>query len=119
MILHAYTIYDLKAFQYHAPFFAVADGAAVRMFSDLVNDPNTNVARHPADYVLYRCGSYDDEHGQLHPLSPLVHMVDAIALVERKSPLPFDPKPRDATGAAGHAASSPEQTEVKFNGSGV
>lgn len=99
MILHAYTIYDRKALQYHAPFFAVADGAALRSFMDLANDPQTTVGRHPGDYVLYRCGSYDDASGQLLPVSALDHVSDALPLVRPQHPLPFD-QPHRPNGSA-------------------
>lgn len=90
MILHAYTIYDRKALQYHAPFFAVADGAALRSFMDLANDPQTSVGRHPGDYVLYRCGAYDDAAGLLLPIAPVEHVSDALPLVRATQALPFD-----------------------------
>lgn len=90
MILNAYTIYDRKALQYHSPFFAVADGSAVRSFMDLANDLQTTVGRHPGDYVLYRCGAYDDSSGSLLPANVLQHIIDALALVRPQSPLPFD-----------------------------
>lgn len=105
MNLHAYTVYDRKALVYHSPFFAVADGAAVRSFSDLANDPQTTVGRHPGDYVLYRCGAFDDSSGALVPLPAVVHVIDALALVRTATPLPLAPKV------------DPE--EVRFNGSGV
>lgn len=101
MILNAYTIYDRKALQYHAPFFAVADGAALRSFMDLANDPQTTVGRHPGDYVLYRCGAYDDSSGQLLPVSALEHISDALPLVRVERSLPFDPPHRaDTNGLA-------------------
>lgn len=90
MFLNAYSVYDRKALQYYPPFFAATDGAASRMFSDLANDGNTNVGRHPSDYVLYRIGQYNDQKGALMPESPLCHIVDAAALVEQKGALPFD-----------------------------
>lgn len=101
MIVHAYTIYDRKALTYSPPFFAVADGAAVRMFQDLVGDPNTQVGRHPGDFVLFRCGAYDDSNGSLLPVTALEHIVDATALVVRPQPLPFDPSPVVMTNGAG------------------
>jgi len=103
MILHAYTIYDRKALQYHSPFFAVADGAAVRSFMDLANDTQTSVGRHPGDYVLYRCGGYDDASGSLLPVTVLEHIIDAQAVVRAVSPLPFDPNPESAARAANGA----------------
>lgn len=101
MILHAYTIYDRKALQYHSPFFAVADGAALRSFMDLANDPNTSVGRHPGDYVLYRCGAYDDASGSMLPVSALEHVSDALPLVRAQSGLPFDQVRLQRTDANG------------------
>lgn len=87
MKLLAFTIYDNKALQYHPPFFAATDGAAVRMLRDLVEDPNSNIGRHPADYVLYRCGVYDDIKGHFAAEMPLRHIMDAMALVKIDSTL--------------------------------
>lgn len=114
MINHAYTIYDRKALVYSPPFFAVADGAAVRMFQDLVSDTGTQVGRHPGDFVLYRCGGYDSASGQLLPVTALEHIVDAMALVPREQPLPFDAQPMAPAGAAGFTVDA--NGEVKANG---
>lgn len=90
MLLRAYSIYDRKALQYHAPFFAVTNGAAVRSLADLANDVNTTVGRHPADFVLYCVGEYDDAKGQLIVKVPLEHIIDAQALVKIETALPLD-----------------------------
>lgn len=82
MKLLAFTIFDNKALQYHPPFFQHTDAAAVRMLRDLVEDLNTTIGRHPGDYVLYGCGSYDDQNGQMWPEQPLRHIMDAVALVK-------------------------------------
>lgn len=82
MLLNAYSIFDNKALQYHAPFFVSTDGAAVRAFSDLANDLNSNIGRHPSDYSLFNVGFYDDQNGQFTANLPLVHVVDAISLVK-------------------------------------
>lgn len=87
MKLNAYTVFDTKALQYHPPFFASTDGAAVRSLQDLANDPNTTVGRHPSDYVLYCAGTYDDSRGLLEPETPLRHVMDAVALVALQPPL--------------------------------
>ena len=108
MIVNGYTIYDRKALTYSPPFFAVADGAAVRMFTDLVGDQNTQVGRHPGDFVLYRCGGYDDSNGSLLPVTALQHIVDAMALVARPVPLPFDPQPGASARPSGNGALSPQ-----------
>lgn len=101
MIINAYTLYDRKALSYSPPFFAVSDGVAVRMLGDLAQDTNTTVGRHPADYVLYRCGAYDDQSGSLLPVSALQHIIDALAVLPQQGALPFaGPHRSDANGAA-------------------
>lgn len=84
MLLQAYSVYDRKALQYHAPFFTHTDGAAIRSFADLANDMNTTVGRHPADYVLFNVGTYSDDNGSLEPAMPLRHVIDATALLTIK-----------------------------------
>lgn len=117
MIINAYTIYDRKALTYSPPFFSVADGAAVRMFQDLAGDTGTQVGRHPGDFVLYRCGGYDDASGSLLPVTALQHIVDALAVLPRNAPLPFDPQPLSPARAA--VQPDPTTDEVRFNGTGV
>lgn len=89
MITNAYTVYDRKALTYAPPFFAAQDGLALRMFGDAVNDPSTSLSRHPGDFVLYRCGAYDDQSGQLLPVSVLEHIADAQALVRTTTDGPY------------------------------
>lgn len=86
MRINAYTLYDRKSLVYHNPFFALTDGAATRIVSDIVGDPNTSVGRHPNDYVLYRVGTYDDSLGLMLSESPIQHVIDANALVRIGGP---------------------------------
>lgn len=99
MIINAYSVYDRKALQYHAPFFAVADGAAVRSFMDLANDSNTTVGRHPGDYVLYRVGSFDDASGIVLPTDNPQHVTDALPLVRAQGNIFDDPHAGVASNA--------------------
>ena len=89
MRLNAYSIYDRKTLAYHTPFFSVTDGAAIRSFTDLANDSNTNIGRHPADYVLFCVGEYEDQVGALIPISPLRHVIDATATIQQQAEMPF------------------------------
>lgn len=118
MIHHAYTLYDRKALVYSPPFFAVADGAAVRMVQDLASTTDNQVGRHPGDFVLYCAGGYDDLSGQLLPVTALRHIVDVLALAPRHTPLPFDPQPPAPAGNPDRLHST-DADEVRFNGSGV
>lgn len=79
--LNAYSIYDRKGLFYGTPWFVVNDATAHRAFADLVNDPQSNINRHPDDYVLYCVGAYHDGTAELEPLVPLRHVVDGSACV--------------------------------------
>lgn len=82
MITNAYSIFDNKALVFNVPWFQPTHGAATRILSDLANDVGTNIGRHPGDYSLFRIGSYDDAKGIMQPITPLEHVIDAIALVK-------------------------------------
>lgn len=88
MIIRAYTVYDNKALTYSPPFFVSTDAAAVRMVQDLVDDTGTQVGRHPKDFSLFFVGEFDADSARLLAQQPLVHVVDAVALV-RVVPLPL------------------------------
>lgn len=81
MILHAYSVYDLKGAAFAAPFFMHTDAIAIRMFSDTVADPSHPIARHPEDYQLYRLGDFDDATGQIVPLQLPVLLVNGLGEV--------------------------------------
>lgn len=90
MILRSYSLYDRKAVSYSPPFHQATDGLAVRSLQELVNDPQTSVGRYPDDFVLYLVGTFDTEKGLVGSIEPLVHVMDARALVKIQPPLPFD-----------------------------
>lgn len=98
-MLNAYTIHDAKALQYHSPWYAVNHGAALRIVADLANDLNTLIGRHPRDYTVWHCGTWDDNAGVFVPLQPLVHVSDVISLLkpdEQQPTLPLE-QPNQAT----------------------
>lgn len=89
MIVNAYAVFDRKSLVFSPPFYSPTDGSATRAFADAANDPQAPVGAHPADYVLFLVGTYDDNKGELLAVSPLVHVVDAISLVKHQGTLPF------------------------------
>lgn len=93
MITSAYCVFDRKALIYSPPFYAHNDQVAMRTLRDAVADPNSNLGRHSADFVLYRAGVFNDQTGVLSAEMPLAHVIDVIALVpETTAPL-FDSHP--------------------------
>lgn len=65
-----YTIYDQKAEIYLPPFCFPTHGAAVRAFTETVNDPQSNIAKHPEDYNLFYIGTWDDNSALFEAASP-------------------------------------------------
>jgi len=61
--LTMFSILDGKSGIYNTPFAAVSTGVALRMFTDLVNDPKTSLSRHPEDYTICELGFFDDNVG--------------------------------------------------------
>ncbi len=74
MQIQAFAIYDTKADAYLQPFFTNNKHTALRMFGDLVNDPNHQFAKHAGDYVLFQIGSYNDQTGTLEKLSANINL---------------------------------------------
>lgn len=71
MILHMYAIRDIKARVYHAPFFQRSVVEAVRMFTQLINDPQTFISKYPEDYELFELGDFSDDDGKWGVHDPL------------------------------------------------
>ncbi len=86
MKLKAYSVYDLKALIYSPPFYAHNSAVAIRNVRDSMAGGGTSLSAHPADYVLYCVGEFDDQNGALLMLDPREHVVDLIALVPMTEP---------------------------------
>jgi len=70
MRLNSYTIYDSATCAYSRPFFAVADGEAVRQFGDIACDESHPIGKHPEHYRLYRNGIFNDKDGEYTAETP-------------------------------------------------
>lgn len=84
-MLNVYSVYDSQAKTYNTPFFMRQDGQALRAFMDLVNNPQTDVAKHPSDYILFRLASYDEETGYIESHESPQRIGCAWELVEKES----------------------------------
>lgn len=65
MMMKVFAVYDTKALCYATPFFMGSAGTAIRAFSDLVNDNQSSVSKHPTDYILFEIGEFDDQTAKL------------------------------------------------------
>lgn len=65
-----FSIRDRAADLFCQPFYSHSTGAAVRSFTDEINNPQGNFYKHPEDYDLYELGTFDDEFGQFTTDNP-------------------------------------------------
>lgn len=66
MMLVVMSVYDRAAGAYGRPVFAVAEGAAVRSFSNEVNrvGQDNDMHNHPRDFDLFVLGTFADDTGK-------------------------------------------------------
>lgn len=72
MQLLAFAVHDDAVAAYMQPFFAPANGAAIRSFLDASANPDSPLSKHPQDYRLYRVGAFDDNTGMFTPEAPVL-----------------------------------------------
>ena len=70
MILCKYTIYDSALEAYHQDYSLENDAIALRQFADMANE-ETQIAKNPEDYSLWRIGTFETTTGELLPEEPI------------------------------------------------
>lgn len=60
-----FSVYDLKAAAYNAPFMQPTHGCAERQFLDWAQQAGSSIQAHPEDYTLMHVGDFDELTGQL------------------------------------------------------
>lgn len=84
-----FSIYDRKASYYLPIFQAERDHQAVRGFTDIVTQSDTDVSKYPADFDLMCLGDMDLDTGELFPAKNPRHIINGMsalqaAQIERK-----------------------------------
>lgn len=63
-----FSIFDSKAENFNTPIFLPTEGQALRIFDDMVNSQDNEIAKHPEDYTLFCVGEFDSDQGLVTPL---------------------------------------------------
>ena len=66
-VLGIFALYDEKAEAFLPPWTAPTKAYAMRTVSDMVMDPESMIAKHPADYTLFCVGMMSQETGEIVP----------------------------------------------------
>nr|QJB19269.1 MAG: nonstructural protein [Microvirus sp.] len=92
MKFRVFAIYDDKAKAYLPPFIMPETGQAVRLFTDAVNNPQTQYFKHPADYTMFQIGEFDDNTGVLKPGGTHELVCGALQLKEYQTDILGEPE---------------------------
>lgn len=88
--LRVFAAHDSKLGVFMTPFFMQHLGQASRAWEDLCNDSQSIIAKHPADFVLYEIGEFDDDKGLLTHHTPLIRVSSALeARASKQDQLPL------------------------------
>lgn len=71
IVYGVYSIRDVKTNIYNTPFFQTHKAGAMRLFSDLCTDPNSQIKRHPEDFQLFQIGKFNSETAEYLSIDPL------------------------------------------------
>lgn len=61
MNMKIFCVFDSKVGAFMQPFFMQSKGAAIRGFSELVNDKTHSFGKYPSDFTLFELGSWSDQ----------------------------------------------------------
>lgn len=86
MIINLYSVYDSKLKAYGRPFCSPNDDVAERSFQHIVNSPDHAIHQSPADYTLFRVGSFNDDDASIEASVPVV-LGNAIQYVVKPEPI--------------------------------
>jgi hypothetical protein len=67
---YLFTVYDSKSGVYGAPTEFVSKGVAIRSFSEVANNPETQFGKYPEDFILFLIAEYEDTTGEVIPRIP-------------------------------------------------
>ena len=91
MQINFYTLFDKKAVVFSSPFASANDVFATRAVTLIANDLSHSVGQFPADYGLFKIGTFDDADGSFNAHAPQF-ITEVISLVYKKSvELPLAP----------------------------
>lgn len=64
------SVRDITADTYAAPFTSINAGTALRDFGHACRDPESQLAKSPAEFQLFTVGEFDDSTGTIVPHAP-------------------------------------------------
>jgi len=86
MQLNVYSVRDVKGNCFARPFFMARHELALRAFDSIVNNPETDIAKWPADFSLFYLGTFDDVSGVFVSLTAPEFLATAVSFKKMEVP---------------------------------
>lgn len=86
MTVEVFSVYDSAARLFMEPFHAPTIESAIRSFRHTVNHGQNQISRFPEDYTLFHVGTFNQEDGQIVPLTAPANLGVAITFVQERKP---------------------------------
>lgn len=71
MKLEVFSVYDVKAEAFIAPFFMSTIAQAIRAFSEACSQEGHAFRKHAEDYTLFHIGSFNDGTAEIKAIVPI------------------------------------------------
>lgn len=78
MLLSVFCVYDSGVSTWMSPLFFRNKGEALRWWTDVCNNPETVVYKHPGDYTLFELGTWNDDSCQFDLLKASIRLGVAV-----------------------------------------
>lgn len=78
-----FLIYDKKAQMYFQPSFHLNKAIALRAFTEVANDPKTNLCKYPSDFSIWIVGEWDELEGKIIPYPKLEFLEEIANLINK------------------------------------
>lgn len=73
-----YSVFDSKVSAFMKPIFFQTHGEALRAFSELCNDPQSQVCKYAEDFAMFYHGTFDPSSGELWCEAAPQHLAHAV-----------------------------------------
>lgn len=76
------SVFDTALNAFGRPIFVHTTNQAVRSFTDEVNNPQSEMNKHPEDYNLHHIGNFHDDTGEIESIIPSPLLVRAADVIQ-------------------------------------
>lgn len=83
MLFKVFAIYDSAIQAWKPPMFCRAKGEMMRWWMEMVQNVQTDLGKHPADYTLFELGTWEDDKNKFDLYKAPVSLGTAIEFVKK------------------------------------